>query len=281
MPNKMGRKPLWGPSGFGNFFNNYTWTMAVYDDQLFVGTMDWSYLFKEGLPVFLELLLGTAEPAVDIHYPSWLLGADLFRFPSPEIWAIPESVAGVGNYTSYGIRTMVSDDALYLGMSNPMNLLTDPADALPEGGWELLQLTATQDRARTKTHNFRTPVAFDVFVPCAAYGVGETVRLAGDLHILAHIAVNPAGKVQVRLHTNPQKLSGVGLTSGVSYQATGASNVVLNGRGLPLKYIAVHNFNLIGQGPRDNLKSSARLHLTVNPDGEITVGDVAVTVDCK
>ena len=37
--------------------------------------------------------------------------------------------------------TMLSDDALYLGMANPMNLLTDPLDDKPEGGWELLRLS--------------------------------------------------------------------------------------------------------------------------------------------
>jgi hypothetical protein len=35
---------------------------------------------------------------------------------------------------------MIADEALYLGMANPMNLLTDEGDELPEGGWELLRL---------------------------------------------------------------------------------------------------------------------------------------------
>jgi hypothetical protein len=30
-------------------------------------------------------------------------------------------------------------------MANPMNLLTDPNDDLPEGGWELIELTSTED----------------------------------------------------------------------------------------------------------------------------------------
>jgi hypothetical protein len=54
------------------------------------------------------------------------------------------SLSGVGNISSYGVRTMVSDDALYLGMANPMNLLTDPNDDLPEGGWELIELNPTE-----------------------------------------------------------------------------------------------------------------------------------------
>jgi len=37
---------------------------------------------------------------------------------------------------------MVADDeALYLGTANPMNMLTDPCDDKPEGGWELRRLT--------------------------------------------------------------------------------------------------------------------------------------------
>lgn len=45
----------------------------------------------------------------------------------------------MGNPSSYGIRTMLSSgDGLYLGMANPMNLLTAPGK--PMGGWELIQV---------------------------------------------------------------------------------------------------------------------------------------------
>ncbi len=42
VPNNMGQSPRFGSSGFGNPFNNYTWTMGVSGNNLFVGTMDWS-----------------------------------------------------------------------------------------------------------------------------------------------------------------------------------------------------------------------------------------------
>lgn len=52
---------------------------------------------------------------------------------------MPKSLSGVGNYSSYVIRTMVAEeDALFLGMANPMNLQTDSTDDRPEGGWELI-----------------------------------------------------------------------------------------------------------------------------------------------
>lgn len=124
-PTGMGR-PIWGPSGFGNPFNNYTWTMDVYHGSLYIGTMDWSYL-----------ALGQQELSPEVtgylERLGYSFGADLLRIDSSARPGVFESVNGVGNVTNYGIRTMVSDDALYLGTANPMNLM-------PQGGWELVRL---------------------------------------------------------------------------------------------------------------------------------------------
>ena len=138
MPNNMNADPMWGGAGFDNFYNNYTWTMREYKDRLFVGTMDYSYLMEEGLPLILNLL--GLPPDTPVPLPQGIHGADLYRFPSANSPALAESLNGVDNPSTYGVRTMVSDDALYLGMANPMNLLTDPFDDKPEGGWELLRL---------------------------------------------------------------------------------------------------------------------------------------------
>ena len=144
MPNGMNAEPLWGPSGLGNFYNNYTWTMDMFRGQLFVGTMDWSYLLDDGLPLLLQFL--GLPPDTQLPLPVGDHGADLYRFPFASSPARAESVNGVGNPTNYGIRTMLSADALYLGMANPMNLLTDPTDDKPEGGWELLRLAPPADQ---------------------------------------------------------------------------------------------------------------------------------------
>lgn len=127
--NNMGMAPLYGSAGFNNVFNNYTWTMSVFNNQLYVGTMDFAYLL-EGID------LGGLSGA-DI--PGYSHGADLYRFPSSSLPAIPESIEGVGNFSNYGVRTMISDDALYLGMANPMNLLTNE-QGVNIGGWELIRL---------------------------------------------------------------------------------------------------------------------------------------------
>ncbi len=141
-PNVMNELPVYGLSGAGNFFNNYTWTMAVYRGELYVGTMDWSYLFRGMLQVLADQL-GIPATDLDVALPFQFFGADLLRFRNGATPAMFESTDGVGNYTSYGIRTMVSaGPSLFLGMANPMNLLTDLADDVPEGGWELLRLSS-------------------------------------------------------------------------------------------------------------------------------------------
>jgi hypothetical protein len=143
-------KPLYGLPGFGNFFNAYTWTMKDHHRGLYIGTFDWSYMTTEFLDL-LDDLLKLLFPTTDIQsgsvadlirLPLFHPGADLYRLENIEHDLKAQTVfkTGGGNYTNYGVRTMVSGDHLYLGMANAMNLLTDPHDNVPEGGWELLDL---------------------------------------------------------------------------------------------------------------------------------------------
>lgn len=128
--NMGGALPLYGLAGFGNVKNNYTWGMAVYHDDLYVGTMDWGTITS----VPTETLGIEADTT---------LGSDLYRFPSSTEPAVPENTDGFGNFANYGIRNMmIYSDAIYLGTANPMNLLTNLEDEWPEGGWELIRVTA-------------------------------------------------------------------------------------------------------------------------------------------
>ncbi len=142
-----GMTPRYGASGFGNLFNNYTWEMKVAAGQLFVGTMDWSFLFNQ---LYNQLMGNTPTAQTSgvtggvLQYLSGIApmtqlngnGADLWRFRSSSDKAVCESFDGLGNYLNYGIRTMVVGDdnsSLYIGTANPMNLEE-------KGGWELYQL---------------------------------------------------------------------------------------------------------------------------------------------
>ncbi|HVW83137.1 MAG TPA: hypothetical protein VHB50_00570, partial [Bryobacteraceae bacterium] len=129
-----GYSPLYGSSGFGNVFNNYTWSAAVFQDRLFFGTMDWSYLAYEGL-------LGAAPQQQNPQGQNQgdsqsFFGADLWRFDSGSRPAVAENANGLGNYLNYGLRTMITSadgQNLFVGTANPMNLEA-------KGGWELRRL---------------------------------------------------------------------------------------------------------------------------------------------
>lgn len=154
--NNLNQTPLFGGPGFNNFLNNYTWTMAVYDDRLWVGTMDVGGLITYGTTQ-LTAGLDPAEQALVNILVTTLVGADLWFFPSATSPAIPETLNGAGNPANYGFRTMETDgDHLFIGTANPMNLLTGKSNRSEgQGGWELLSLERRSDN---------TPMGDDVTV---------------------------------------------------------------------------------------------------------------------
>jgi hypothetical protein len=180
VPNAAGSTPLYGPPGFGNPFNTYTWSANVYANHLFFGTFDWSYLLGDGLPLiaqelgfsevnldalmnafgplalinglfpdfahlvgpqfFEELAQGQLPPIVTNLLEHTLYGADLWRFDNNRSPAQPENVTGVGNYLNYGIRTMVSDSS-HLYLGTANPMNLKTAPGQADGGWELHILT--------------------------------------------------------------------------------------------------------------------------------------------
>lgn len=147
-----GWTPKYGKSGFGNFFNNYTWTMNVSNGKLYVGTMDWRLLLNDLMATEAKKLgiKDTSKKAIHklvSKVPGGAghnaYGADLWEFDSTDGKAKLVSGDGMGNYLNYGIRTMVVDGStMYLGTANPMNLDTSTTDNKPEGGWELIKFNA-------------------------------------------------------------------------------------------------------------------------------------------
>jgi hypothetical protein len=130
-PNRMGQEPLMAPAGWGRTSCTYTWCMSVFQNDLYIGTLDLNISGTESK--FRAEVAKTDTP--------W--GAELIMIPSSRATTyVPVSRNGLGNPVNYGFRTMVATpEALYIGTANPYNLLADQADGLPDGGWELLALT--------------------------------------------------------------------------------------------------------------------------------------------
>ncbi len=130
VPNKFnGQQGLCGPGGFGNYYNNYTWTMAVHAGHLFVGTMDMRGQADGGNPTSAS----STTSSYNMHLSENPRGADLWRFDAVGSdpnnpkgtggCAVAESLDGLGNQLTTGIRTMISDGSkLWAGMATSSNL---------------------------------------------------------------------------------------------------------------------------------------------------------------
>lgn len=127
VPNVGGYDPLYGPSGFGNPYNIYGWTMTVADNRLFAGTSDASPMFFRGPGGYGPL------PPPPGDNPA---GADLWRFDSSNQPAVAEFTDGGGYPSSGGVRCLIASGdgkKLFIGTATTENLN-------PAGGWHLLQL---------------------------------------------------------------------------------------------------------------------------------------------
>ena len=136
--------------------------------------------------------------------------------------------------------------------------------------------------AAVETSNIIFPVDIETFVPCANGGAGEIVVLSGNLHDLFHITIN-GNRFKVKVHTQPQGIRGVGLTTGDSYRGTGVTQETFGGSFVngQASSTFVNNFRIVGQGPGNNFMIHEVVHVTFNAKGELTAVVEQLSVTCK
>ncbi len=134
--------------------------------------------------------------------------------------------------------------------------------------------------AETVTTNVKYPVVWSEWVPCAMGGAGEMIVLNGVMHELFHVTLDANGGFHAKMHIQPQRLNGTGLTSGDKYQGTGVTQDNFNGK-VGETYTYVNNYRMIGQGPGNNLLVHENWHYTVNANGEVTALVDNVRIECK
>ena len=134
--------------------------------------------------------------------------------------------------------------------------------------------------ATTVTTNEQIPFSLIAFVPCANGGAGEDVLVTGTLHVLSHVTIDAKGGIHVKQHFQPQGATGVGLTTGDTYHATGVTQEHFNATG-GFTDTFINTFRIIGQGPGNNLLVHQTIHVTVTPNGDVTSEVVNTSVECR
>jgi hypothetical protein len=128
----------------------------------------------------------------------------------------------------------------------------------------LLAVTSASARATTEKIPFDTVLA-------PADACGEAIHLSGTLLAQFTSSETPSGNVEVGFHFNPQGVTGVGLTSGATYHATGetlGTTTIRAGGGTSDSF--VNNFKIIGEGKAQNFLETDVFHVTVNANGVVT-----------
>jgi hypothetical protein len=137
-------------------------------------------------------------------------------------------------------------------------------------------LAATSASATAVTE--RLP--FD-FVLAPEEGCGEAIHLSGTLLTEFSFTETSNGNVEIGFHFNPQGITGVGLTSGATYHATGetlgTTTIRANGG---ISDTFVNNFKIIGEGRAPNFLETDVIHLTVNAQGEVTASVEQSMIRC-
>ncbi len=141
-----------------------------------------------------------------------------------------------------------------------------------------------QAQATTTTTSVRIllPQPFQRVVPCAAGGAGELVDLTGTLHLLVHTTLDASGGFRNSVQSNPEGVTGVGLTTGDIYRGTGVTRRQINDEGtVGEERTVTNNFRLIGPGPDNNFLLHQNLNVTVNANGVATAYVSNISVECR
>lgn len=124
------------------------------------------------------------------------------------------------------------------------------------------------------------PLATTVLVPCAAAGAGELVDLIGEVHAVFSVTTDGHGGVHIATHFNNAGLSGIGLTTGDKYQASGGDHFVSNSGGGANEFTFVNNFLMTAPGSGNNLRVHELVHVTIAANGAVSAAIDNITVDC-
>jgi hypothetical protein len=130
---------------------------------------------------------------------------------------------------------------------------------------------------RTTTEN--------LFVPTESGGAplcgGEEVVWSGTMHILVRNTIDAAGGLHGTFHTNYQRVTITGVTSGTAYHITDQNNFTFTTRSLPAEFTQTINGNILGPGPSNNTGFHLTLHVTINANGTTTADVVEESIRCN
>jgi hypothetical protein len=146
----------------------------------------------------------------------------------------------------------------------------------------LLTVVASQIPARAGSKPVitvqRIPLNDIVFNPCT----GEDVQLRGTIYIRTQVVEDGSGGFHVHEQSRLENVTGVGLTSGLTYTGSGSTMANFNTHGPPPStFTEVQHFRLRADKLKQTYRLHALFHVTVNARGVVTSEKVKVDTTCN
>jgi hypothetical protein len=134
--------------------------------------------------------------------------------------------------------------------------------------------------ARVISNVESVPFERTLFVSCANDGAGEDVLLTGKIMIVDQIIFNDH-RFTLTYHTNPQGVTGLGLSTGEKFIASGGSNGTITGAFENDQFAGgyIEQTRIIGQ--RSTFIVNYKFHVTITSDGKITSSISKEKVVCR
>jgi hypothetical protein len=142
--------------------------------------------------------------------------------------------------------------------------------------WSLAALVLSSASAQAAA-TIERDIPFDFIVP----GCVERVHLSGSLLGVFTLTESATGGYVMSSHYQPQGLTGIGLTTGKTYRATGltreATAVTPAGGST---YTFVNQFHIVGTAGAVTFTVREIVHVTVTPSGDVTASVENVSSSC-
>jgi hypothetical protein len=135
-------------------------------------------------------------------------------------------------------------------------------------------LLVAVNSAASVTVNVRIPISGAVFNPCN----GETVTFSGIDHFTIHVTFDGAGGFHADAHDNIHVTATGNL--GNSYEGNQEDNNPFNGR-VGFEQTFGLTFSEISEGSAPNFEVHVLQHITVNPNGTVTVFFSNFSSNCR
>jgi hypothetical protein len=136
--------------------------------------------------------------------------------------------------------------------------------------------------AAISENDVKIPFHQPVIVPCGRLGQ-EIVPFDGTVHVLFQTSFSASGRRHLKLQTNAQGMTGVGLVSGDRYRLNGGSKDMyeFDVDGLPYSNTYVNNFHVESAGATGNIIAHETLRVLVDENGVPSVQTVNFVAECK